>query len=125
MSKPEMDLQAIREKLLNQRQQYGPSAAEEAPVDWSSPRARTSIPTKPSPAAPSPQLVNAVETLRQRSNQGATGQLPLAPDAVSWSPDLEAQINLHQQRLQAIVEQINDLSDRQERAMLDMKAVAE
>ncbi|MBD0336171.1 MAG: hypothetical protein ICV62_11835, partial [Cyanobacteria bacterium Co-bin13] len=42
-----------------------------------------------------------------------------------WSPDLAAQINLHQQRLQAIVEQINDLSDRQERAMLEMKAVAE
>ncbi|MBD0266808.1 MAG: hypothetical protein ICV77_00805 [Cyanobacteria bacterium Co-bin8] len=120
-----MDLQAIREKLLYQRQQYGPSAAEEAPVDWSYSRPQSSIPATPSPAAPSPQLVNAVETLQQRSTQGTAGQPPLAPDTAGWSPDLVAQISIHQQRLQAIVEQINDLSDRQERAMLEMKTVAE
>jgi hypothetical protein len=131
MSKPEMDLQAIREKLLSQRQQYAPSAAEEAP-DWSYPSSRPQAATSTStpaasgaPATPAPQFVNAVETLRQRSAQGVLGQPVATPEPTAWNPELATQISLHQQRLQAIVEQINDLSARQERAMVEMKAVSE
>lgn len=127
-----MDLQAIREKLLKQSQQYGASAAEATSVDWSQARSSRSakaapdpILPPPTPAAPVPQqLANAVETLQQRSAQPLPSQnLPQQPPA--WILESAAQVSLHQQRLHAIVEQINDFSTRQERAMVEMKAISE
>lgn len=149
MSRSEMDLQAIREKLLRQSQQYKASTVNAASVDWSQARsshgakaASSPIPLSPSPA--SQQLANAVETLQQRSAQPVQAAQPvqfLAQAAQpaqspalrqsttlqppSWKIEAAAQVSLHQQRLQTIVEQINDLSMRQERAMVEMKAVAE
>ncbi|HEY9738391.1 MAG TPA: hypothetical protein V6D06_18990 [Trichocoleus sp.] len=147
MSKPEMDLQAlqaIKEKLINQQRQYG-AAAPEASVDWSYPRtaqppfgetpsagsdstpsASYSTVSNTAAAAQASQLANAVETLQQRSAQSLPSQfVPQAPDASTWAADVATQISIHQMRLQAIVDQINELSAKQERAMVEMKTVAE
>lgn len=146
-----MNLQAIREKLLDQTQQYGasgqnssgyspsgssPAGREEVLIDWApspSPARAIARPTRTrntySAPAQTHQLAQTVENLKQRSAPPGTpptaSHQGTAAIAAHGSRQTQAPITLHHQRLQAIVHQINDLSRQQERAILEMKRVAD
>ncbi|ASC73143.1 hypothetical protein XM38_041050 [Halomicronema hongdechloris C2206] len=155
-----MDLQAIREKLQQQRQSY--ASTPSPPVDWG--EIETSPQSSPvAAAAASPhlaQLATTVAQLKQRSrhqtvshesashgstshgsashgsasHEYTTSPAPLPPpsqpdssNAVVSTLPLESppDLMLHWQRLRSMADRINDLSQQQEQAMLEMKRAAE
>lgn len=118
MSKSELDLQVIRTKLLQQQALQRGTAASSSDPDW--------LPKSQAPlgSADWDRLANTVEALKQRSTPPPSNPNP--PSEPDWANHpIHQQIDLHRQRLHRIAEHINALSVQQERAMLEMQAIAE
>jgi len=149
-----MDLQAIREKLQRQSQSYAPPPSPPVDWGDIASRQSSQLPaTAASPHLA--QLATTVAQLKQRSQHQTTGKATAsngvpqqngptssngiaAPDPppsfqhhvsaaerttapLTTKPDL----TLHWQRLQSMAARINDLSQQQEQAMVELKRAAE
>lgn len=128
MSKPEIDLQPIRQKLLQQKQQQlGAGPPAEARIDWAPPPRELGTAAAGPAMPPDPRLAAVVGKLQERSSQ--TMPAPVAPStAAGPDPELLYALKLRQQaqqRIDQLADQINSLSAQQERAMVELKAAAE
>ena len=111
-----MDLTAIQEKLRRQAQ-FPPADSSALPRDWP-PTPSVMISPKDQAAAPTPQLVYTVETLRRRSLR-SLGAIPVSGLSLPTAqPSPGAQIDLDpmiwKQQLRTMVDKINRLSHEQE-----------
>ncbi|MEL6158766.1 MAG: hypothetical protein AAGJ95_14495 [Cyanobacteria bacterium J06554_11] len=125
MKKTEMELQAIREKLLMLQAEQ--PATEVASMPWSSPQQTArpfSQPVSPSQAATeaSPQAV-AIATLKQRSNNQSTQ----GSDSYRQETDSRITELISQEiyRLEVLAQNINERSQQQTAEILAMKRSAQ
>jgi hypothetical protein len=125
-----MDLDQIRIKLNHQATAPRPSP-EAPPIDW--PRAQLPRPdhrsrTGPSRSSDPTKLVNAVETLKQRSTYTTAarpGPATAPPSGMEAEPGESAlqAATIHVKRLKSLADKINLLSSEQEHMMAEMRAV--
>ena len=138
MNKSEMELQAIREKLQSLR--TDPPLEEDNPLPWSSTslsryRAYTGQEPTEEDNQNLAQIASTVETLKQRSNlhfqqySRVSAAAPSSPSVPSPpGPSTEAQdrlLELNWQRLTAQAQRINQISQTQEAAILELKQIAD
>lgn len=111
MSRSDLNLNPIREKLMMQKRQLNLPDSSGIDVDWDAPN-----PEVQNPGAQA-TYQQTVEMLQQRS-----GQSP----GTSATPTARADhLELHRHRLLAIAEHINELSLQQERAMVEIRQIGE
>ena len=145
MNKSAMELQAIRDKLQSLKAE--PPLEEDNPLPWSSTAlsSHRSYPRQQSTEADDQnlaQIASTVETLKQRSNlhlqqypnvdnvdAASTAALPSpSPSSAPPPPSTEVQdrlLELNWQRLATQAQRINQLSQTQESAILELKAIAD
>ena len=136
MNKSEMELQAIRAKL--QSLKADPPLEEDYSPPWSSQTLSSHLPyTRKEPTEEDDrnlaQIASTVETLKQRSNlhlqqYSNAAAAPVAAAPSPNAPSTEEQdrlLELNWQRLATQAQRINQLSQTQEAAILELKAIAD
>lgn len=121
MSNPELDFEAIREKLQRQNSSH-PTRTAATSVDWEAPLNSNST------GRSQTQLNGTVAALQQRSAARQVGGTVLEHQTGfedQARQQLLRQLSLHRERLQQKAQEINGFSMQQERAMLEMKDVVE
>lgn len=121
MSNPELDFEAIREKLQRQNSSHHARTVATS-VDWEA------LPQTSSSRQRQTQLNGTVAALQQRSAARQVGGVAVENQTGSGDQvrqQLLRQLSLHRERLQQKAQEINAFSLQQERAMLEMKDVVE
>ncbi|PSN20700.1 hypothetical protein C7271_00755 [filamentous cyanobacterium CCP5] len=123
MGNQEFDFEAIRTKLQRQQSPQARKAASAAWIDW-----EASPGIAPGKRASLSQLNGTVAALQQRSvaHRENSPRHDYRDEALNQRHQrLSQNLQLHRERLSQKAQEINNLSVQQERAMLEMKDVAE